>query len=128
MPHLVIDEYTVTRDLLFVNILLSLFVIMTKIGKSVVLLFHLQILVPPTQSWYGTPPNKACSRQVGLPLTCTAPNAVRCKCRGVRDLQAFRVRVASGYTAPKQNPHPPHLPVKQTVRRFPAKQKVMRSF
>jgi hypothetical protein len=33
MPLLVIGSYTVTRDLSFVNILLSLFVIITKTGK-----------------------------------------------------------------------------------------------
>ena len=33
MPHLVIGRYTVTHDLSFVNILLSLFVIMAKMGK-----------------------------------------------------------------------------------------------
>ena len=33
MPHFVIGRYTVTHDLSFVNILLSLFVIVIKMGK-----------------------------------------------------------------------------------------------
>src|SRR6266508_5787679 len=66
MPHLVIGRYTLSYGLSFVNILLSLFVIIVKMGKVSFSYSTCKFWYHPTQSWSGTPPNKACTRQVGL--------------------------------------------------------------
>jgi len=84
-------KYTVTYDLSFVNILLSLFVIMAKMGKCHSPIPPANFGTNPTQSWSGTPPTQRA-------LDAEDPAA----------FSSISRSVASSFSAPKQSPRLPH--------------------